>query len=245
MGLREYAVGDIHGRSDLLDAALDAIEDYAGDDPADIILLGDYVDRGPDSKGVIQRVMAGPRRLGDTMQAIIGNHEELLLRAVDGERGGLETFLRNGGTKTLASYSTAAALSGDTQSVHRSHVAWMRDLPTHIVSGHRFYTHAGVHPERPLSEQRRDDLLWIRNHFLISEADFGAHVVHGHTVTREVVLRPNRTGLDIGAFRSGRLAVGVFDPRSRGGPEAVIVVSAIGEVAITYFGSAWEAPPAR
>lgn len=222
----EYAIGDLHGRSDLLDAALTAVEAHAGERAAAIILLGDYLDRGPDSRGVIERAMAGPRRAGDTLAAITGNHEDMLLNASEGQPGALSHWLWNGGEETLASYG--ARRRGDLSVIPQAHLHWCRNLPVIVRTEHRLYVHAGVAPDRGLDQQRREDLLWIREPFLSSRKDFGLHVAHGHTPTADVVLRPNRTGLDIGAYFSGRLAVGVFDPDVAGGPVEVLRVTARG-----------------
>lgn len=222
----EYAVGDVHGRSDLLRAALGAVEAHSGDDPATVILLGDYIDRGPDSRGVIERAMAGPRRAGDTLLALTGNHEDMLLGAVAGVRGALANWLWNGGEETLASYG--ARSRADLSVIPEAHLDWCRELPITIRTEHRLYVHAGVNPARGIDDQRREDLLWIREPFLSSRRDFGLHVVHGHTPTSAVVLRPNRTGLDVGAYYSGTLAVGVFDPAAPGGPVEVLLVTSRG-----------------
>lgn len=215
MPVLEYAIGDLHGRSDLFDAALDAIEHHAGENLATIILLGDYVDRGPDSRGVIERAMAGPRRPGDVMLTLMGNHEEMLLDAVAGEPGATGEWVYNGGDATLASFGGRDR--ADLSVIPEAHLAWIRGLALAHQTEHRLYVHAGVNPDRALDDQSPDDLLWIREPFLRSRKDFGLHVVHGHTITDEVALRPNRTGLDIGAYYSGRLAIACSVPRFRAG----------------------------
>jgi serine/threonine protein phosphatase 1 len=214
-----YAIGDLHGRNDLLTIALAWIERHSSSRPsAQAIFLGDYIDRGPDSRGVVERLMQGPSRTNDSYMCLMGNHEEMLLDALQGPDDAIENWLRNGGEATLASYGRA---------IDRTHLAWIQARPLHHEDQHRFFVHAGVNPRRPLARQTTFDMLWIREPFLSTPHDFGKHVVHGHTiVTGGPELGRFRTNLDVGAYRTGRLCIAVFDPASPGGPVETAIVTA-------------------
>ena len=224
---RTYAVGDLHGRLDLLRLAVDAIAARVGDAPFRVVFLGDYVDRGPESRGVIEFLMDLQKRWPVT--CLKGNHEELMVQAVTQPGGDrLEHWLRNGGDATLRSYGVDP--DGDLEGVPREHVRWMSGLPRTTGDGHRIYVHAGVEPGVPIERQKEQTLLWIRERFLQARAgSFEAHVVHGHTPVwagkpdpSEPELLPHRTNLDTGAFATGVVAIAVFDSEIPGGPVEVI-----------------------
>jgi len=220
-GVRVYAVGDIHGRLDLLDALLARIdEDDAARGPAatELIFLGDLVDRGPDSAGVVERL----RILGDTRRVryLMGNHEEVFLRALDGDQRALRFLERIGGRETLLSYGISPdeyrALDYDElmtllrEKVPPAHVAFLSAFESWIEIGDYLFVHAGLRPGVALEEQKTSDLCWIRDDFLRHRDSFGKLVVHGHSITEEIDVRPNRIGIDTGAFASGRLtAIGL------------------------------------
>ncbi len=214
-GERVYAVGDIHGRLDLFTALIAAIEtDDAARGAARtvVILLGDLVDRGPDSAGVIAaaRDWAGRR----TVRMIAGNHEEMMLLAIDKEDV-LRAFLRHGGRETVLSYPVdpmayAAADWCEVQDLMRSAIpaedlSFLSGFEDAIQIGDYLFVHAGIMPGVALEAQRKGDLRWIREPFLSHAGDHGVVVVHGHTITEEAELRRNRIGIDTGAFFSGRL----------------------------------------
>lgn len=214
-GERVYAVGDIHGRSDLFVPLIEAIEaDDRSRTPADttIVLLGDLVDRGPDSAGVI----AAARRLGARRKVRIvwGNHEEMFLRCFD-DLELLRHFLRFGGRETVMSYPLDmerwnAASHEEAQAIMRAVVPeadleFIRGFEDAIVIGDYVFVHAGIAPGIPIEEQDQQDLRWIRQPFLNHSGDHGFVVVHGHTITPEPVIRANRIGIDTGAYTSGRL----------------------------------------
>jgi serine/threonine protein phosphatase 1 len=216
-GRRVYAIGDIHGRADLLRRLHLGIAEDAGEGgPADnlILYVGDLVDRGPDSNGVIDAVMAAAPA-GFRKLCLLGNHEAMMLEFLDDIGIGMSWAL-NGGVATLASYGVGS-LSHDTErewrrvqrelaaAIPERQLAFLRGLPLRHVEGDYLFAHAGVRPGIALDRQDRDDLLWIREEFLDSAADHGKVVVHGHTVTREVEVRPNRIGIDTGAYATGRL----------------------------------------
>ncbi|WP_298289371.1 metallophosphoesterase family protein [Novosphingobium sp.] len=220
MGERVYAVGDIHGRLDLLDQLLARIEeDDASRGPAKttLILLGDLIDRGPDSRAVVDRVI----QLVQTgkVRVLAGNHEEMLLVSMQSEDA-LRHFLRHGGKETLFSYglkpeeysqSTLEDLIGRmAELVPADHVDFFHAMEDRIVIGDYLFVHAGIRPGVPVEEQTRSDLRWIRQEFLQHDQWHGHMVVHGHTITQEPDVLPNRIGIDTGAYASGRLtALGI------------------------------------
>lgn len=221
-GKRVYAIGDIHGRDDLLGALLDKI---AADDAArgqaetQIVFLGDLPDRGPSSRQVIERAMALAAAKPETV-FIKGNHEELMIRVWDGDRQTAATFHRAGGRETLMSYGIAAEqydgwdLGDVTEATARvipqAHIEFLRAFRPAYRLGDYFFTHAGVRPGIALDDQDEKDLRWIRGDFIESSADFGAVVVHGHTIRDEVEERTNRIGIDTGAYATGKLtAIGL------------------------------------
>lgn len=218
---RVYAVGDIHGRLDLLERAIAAIgRDVAthGSD-AVTVTLGDYIDRGPDSAGVLERLAGNP--FPTPYVALKGNHEAMLEDFLDDPAVGAH-WRRQGGEKTLQSYrvTARALLVGRAnenaalrlrQALPDKHVSFLQSLQLTYSFGRYFLCHAGVRPGVPLDRQTEHDLLWIRSEFLRSEADFGKIVVHGHTPVAAPEVLPNRINLDTGAFASGRLTCAVMD----------------------------------
>lgn len=226
-GSRIYAIGDIHGCRAELDRLLAMIDaDDATRAPAEttLIFLGDLVDRGPDSAGVIARLMTlaheRPR-----VRFLKGNHEELFLHALSGAKDALRMFCRVGGKETVLSYGIgraeydaldypelAARMEALVPAEHRAFLDGFEDM---IISGDYAFVHAGVRPDVPLDEQKPSDLRWIRDSFLEHRGAFPKMVVHGHTITPEVDRRPNRIGVDTGAYASGKLtALGIEDQRT-------------------------------
>jgi serine/threonine protein phosphatase 1 len=215
-GRRIYAVGDIHGRLDLLDRLLAMIDgdDAARGGPAsELIFLGDLVDRGPDSRGVVERLMD----LGDERPArfLMGNHEEVFLRALEGDIKALRFLIRIGGRETLLSYGISeedyrtldfgGLMEAFQAAVPASHIAFLAGFEHWIEAGDYLFVHAGLRPGVLLEEQKTADLRWIRDDFLKHRASFGKMVVHGHSITDEIDERGNRIGIDTGAFASGKL----------------------------------------
>ena len=201
-----YAVGDIHGCADLLDALLGRIETHAGGRPRNLVFLGDYIDRGPDSAGVVRTLRRLQWSEPERVTCLMGNHEAMLLDSLE-TPGAAEHWLHNGGGETLASFgvSEAAALPRDV-------LDWIEALPSVHGDARRWYVHAGFHPasEAPDSETR--NRLWIREPFLGEDHDFGRHVVHGHTPRPDgrPEIRAYRTNLDTGAVYGGALTAGAF-----------------------------------
>lgn len=221
-GKRVYAIGDIHGRDDLLGALLDKIDaDNTARGPSEttLIFLGDLPDRGPASRQVIERAMALSEARANTI-FLKGNHEELMIRVWDGDRPTAATFHRAGGRETLMSYGIAAEdydswdLGDVTEATRRvvpqAHIEFLKSFRPSYRMGDYFFAHAGVRPGIALDDQDEKDLRWIRGDFIESSADFGAVVVHGHTIRDVVEERANRIGIDTGAYATGRLtAVGL------------------------------------
>jgi diadenosine tetraphosphatase ApaH/serine/threonine PP2A family protein phosphatase len=226
-GTRVYAVGDIHGRSDLLDRMHDMIRVDALSRPEAekvVIYLGDYVDRGDDSRGVVARLIERPLA-GFRMVALCGNHEAFLLRFLDDPEIG-PAWIANGGDATLYSYGVnwrpafgEGDLAGVSEAFRRvlpaDHLDFFRALALSDVEGDYLFVHAGIRPDVALAAQSPDDLMWIRGEFLESDADHGHVVVHGHTITETPELRDNRIGIDTGAFATGRLTCLVLDGADR------------------------------
>ena len=222
---RLYVIGDIHGRLDLLDQMIAYIEQDARVYGKNCltVTLGDYIDRGPDSRGVLDRLANNP--FPGPYVALKGNHEDLLERFLQdpssGERwrilGGLETLnsfgvpvapLMVGRNYEQAAEQLRAALSPE-------HEKFLASLKMSLTVGQYFMCHAGVRPGVPLESQRVEDLLWIRDEFRNSPADFGKIVVHGHTPVQEPESLPNRINIDTGAFATGRLMCVVLEGEHR------------------------------
>jgi serine/threonine protein phosphatase 1 len=224
-GTRIYAIGDIHGRLDLVQQLLRQLEadvDTRGSRSTRIVLLGDLIDRGPYSRQVLELARLIQRNNRGRVVVLCGNHEELLLASADGHADAQRLWLECGGDATLRSYGLDpvefAKLSPEKRAFTlQKHVGpdllcWLAGLPTYWRNGDYFFCHAGVRPGVPLEHQRREDLLWIRREFLDSQRHHGAVVVHGHSEVGEVDVRSNRIGVDTSAYRSGELtAVGLQD----------------------------------
>lgn len=216
-GERIYAIGDVHGRADLLRLLMEKIrQDDAARGPARrryVVVLGDLIDRGPDSARVL-RMLAQAQQMRGNLIVLLGNHEELMLRALAGEPGLLIAWLRMGGDATLRSFGLDVPadnifprnfLDQARAAIGPELRQWLGGRPLFARSGDYFFCHAGVQPGVALARQKQGDLLWIREAFLRSTAWHGAVVVHGHSVEAEVQAHPNRIGIDTGAYRTGRL----------------------------------------
>lgn len=214
-----YAIGDIHGRADLLDRLYRRIRAHAEDSAPGrrlVVHLGDYVDRGPDSRGVIDRVMAPPLP-GFAPVALLGNHEFLMLEFLKDPVEYGPGWMANGAAATMASYGVAPPKRADDPAELRrardaldralppAHRTFLQDLPTMYRAWIFVFVHAGVRPGVALERQSVDDLIWIREEFLRSPANHGGVIVHGHSITLEPDFQPNRIGIDTGAYRSGKL----------------------------------------
>lgn len=225
-GLRVYIVGDIHGRLDLLESIACKVDDDLrqgsfGDAVA--VFLGDYIDRGPDSAGVVQRLSAAdfPTRT----ITLRGNHEAELLSFLEDERT-LENWRLYGGLETLVSYGVDvksvmrgqgydAAREAFRRNLPMQHLAFFRQTGLSWSVGDYFFCHAGVRPGVPLAHQNEQDLLWIRNEFNAYRRPFEKIVVHGHTPVQKPEVLANRIGIDTGAYVTGRLTCLVLEGENR------------------------------
>lgn len=215
-GLRLYAIGDIHGRSDLLDRMAALISDdlrRAPPQDAITVFLGDYIDRGLDSRGVIDRLVA--RDFPTPIVTLRGNHEETMLNFLDDERV-LDSWRHYGGLEALHSYgvNVSEAMRGTgfariradfAARLPESHRAFLEQTKLSVAYGDYFFCHAGVRPETPLDRQDAQDLLWIRDTFLDYRGAYPKIIVHGHTPALQPELLPNRINIDTGAYMTGVL----------------------------------------
>lgn len=225
-----YAIGDIHGRLDLLTELHGRIAADAARRQSPrrlIIYLGDLVSRGPDSKGVVERVLSWLPS-GFERSALKGNHEDLLLRTRDGDHTAARHWLDYGGVSAMKSYgldvspdqprdpdAIALLCQQFSASLPKAHSAFFDSLPTSLHTGDYFFAHAGIRPGIPLEAQTARDLIWIRKAFLSSRGNHGAVVVHGHCISPEPELLDNRIGIDTGAYASGVLTSLVLEGSDR------------------------------
>ena len=217
-GMRVYAIGDIHGRNDLLQqllAQIDADELARGPSDTHIIFLGDLMDRGPDSAGVIECAMA-LRDSGRKVRFLMGNHEEVFVRACRKRDAKITRFfLRIGGEATVLSYPITRAeyITLDMEQlserlsnlVPQTHLDFIESFEDQIVIGDYAFVHAGIRPGVPLSEQKPSDLRWIREEFVDQRGDLEKVVVYGHTIYDDIEERGSRIGIDTGAYASDKL----------------------------------------
>lgn len=227
-GLRIYAIGDIHGQLALLDRLHDEIASDAAAAPdlaSSVIYLGDYVDRGLHSREIIDRLlMGGPKGCGAIH--LKGNHEQAVLDFLDDPTFGMH-WANFGGLETLYSYGIqdAAGLSKPedfmgaadlfARLIPPAHLRFFKSVQLTATVGDYFFVHAGVKPGVPLDQQSEEDLIWIREEFLESDADFGKIIVHGHTPEPEPVVKNNRIGIDTGAYMTGVLSCVVLEGTTR------------------------------
>ncbi len=222
-----YAIGDIHGRLDLLNQLLGQIRaDMGAAAPRSrLVFLGDYIDRGPNAKGVIERLLQ-PLPGNGSPVFLLGNHEQVLLslfRKTDAGAG----WLAYGGQATLLSYGISCPPGAPTperlaqlqrnllEKFPTAHRRFLITMPLFHVEGDYFFAHAGVRPERSLLQQDEMDLLWIRKGFLDYPKPLGKMIVHGHTISPEVVFLPHRISIDTGAYASGNLTALVLEGHSQ------------------------------
>ena len=194
-----FIIGDIHGCLGMLKRLMDKI-DWSPENDG-LIFLGDYVDRGEDSKGVIDFII----KISDSspnVQSLIGNHENIFLDFLSGQ--GINSFFMNGGDSTLASYSKASGADGE-PFIPQEHMRFLRSLRTWVELEDYYVVHAGFRPGVDIKDQTIEDLTWIRDPFLSSEYDFGKRVIFGHTPFAEPLVRENKIGLDTGAVYGNRL----------------------------------------
>jgi serine/threonine protein phosphatase 1 len=217
-GIRIYAIGDIHGRADLLQQMFTVIDnDMArhGTVRSIHVFLGDYIDRGPASRETIDLLIDR----GSKHEAVFlkGNHEVFMFEVLK-DPSRYADWKQYGGLQTLTSYGLRPTLNPDlveqaeliAEFAHRippNHRRFFNGLRVHFVCGDFFFVHAGVKPGVPLDQQKEEDLLWIRDEFLQSNESFGKYIVHGHTPVLAPDVRPNRINIDTGAYATGNLAL--------------------------------------
>jgi serine/threonine protein phosphatase 1 len=217
-GYRAYVVGDVHGRLDLLEQLLAKIHSELQRRPARktlLVFVGDLIDRGPSSAQVVERLRTY-RREGIRPVFLLGNHEEVLLRILGGDRTPVPGWLKFGGLQCLESYGVDTDQLRDRSNeqlmqliqevVPANHVEFLRSFIDSCRFGDYLFVHAGIRPGVELEQQRQTDLRWIREPFLFDETDHGFIVVHGHTISTEVDEQVNRIGIDTGAYRTGVLS---------------------------------------
>jgi len=221
-GLRIYAIGDVHGRADLLDRVLSRIDAHIVANPVAQplhLLVGDYIDRGPASREVLDLLIDCMQ--GREMVLLRGNHDVFLKEFLANPEL-LRDWSRLGGLETLMSYGLKPPLTSDTKTqkelatalnavLPASHRHFFDRLLPSFSCGGYYFAHAGVRPGIALADQRDEDLLWIRDEFLLCEEDFGKIVVHGHSPVRDIDIRPNRINIDTGAYATGRLSCLVLE----------------------------------
>lgn len=216
-GRRLYAIGDVHGRDDLLRDLLGQIEADNAARPAattTVVFLGDLIDRGPGSREVIERVI-DYRPAGISSVYLAGNHEDVFCRILAGDHGLIANWLQFGGAACAQSYGldpdrlrglpAPRAAAEIRASVPRAHRTFLEDLDDSLRAGDYLFVHAGIRPHVPLSEQRAEDLRWIRRPFLDFDGRHEAFVVHGHTISEDIDEAAGRIGIDTGAYASGTL----------------------------------------
>ena len=224
-----YAIGDIHGCRTELVRLLAAIDAHAAERPRVIVFLGDYIDKGPDSAGVIEILMELARRKTSNTVFLKGNHDDLMLRAALGDNDAEAKWLTMDGSSVLRQFSARAAAE-----LPRDVVAWFASLPTLHEDEHRIYVHAGLDPDRSLDDQPDEIRLTMRGAFLERDFDFGKHVAHGHTpqVNGLPDLRPYRSDLDTNVVQTGCLTAAVFED-APGPPAAILSTRPHGDVVET------------
>ena len=231
-GYRAYVVGDVHGRLDLLEELLAKIHAELQHRPSAktlLVFVGDLIDRGPSSAQVIERLRTY-KRDGIRPVFLLGNHEEVLLRILKGDAQLITKWRWFGGAECLESYgldssqfaqlSDEEALALVRQAIPREHVEFLESFADSCRFGDYLFVHAGIRPGVELEQQRQSDLRWIREPFLLDDSDHGFVVVHGHTISEEVEARPNRIGIDTGAYRTGVLTALAIE-----GPERWLIAA--------------------
>lgn len=223
-GCRVYAIGDIHGRADLLERLHEIIVLHSEADPFKknlAIYLGDYLDRGPFVRDTLDLLLSGLPS-GFKTEYLHGNHEEFFLRFLE-DPSILEMWVPLGGQSTLMSYGVQVPGKGFSperarkvreellQAMPREHLEFLMNLKPFFVIGDFVFVHAGIRPGIPLAEQKPEDLFWIRDDFLNSKVDHGYKVIHGHTIDEQVQKHFNRIGVDTGAYATGILSCAVLE----------------------------------
>jgi serine/threonine protein phosphatase 1 len=220
-GRRIYAIGDIHGCDIQLANLHEIIAEDLARRPIErplLLHIGDYVDRGANTAGVLQRLIAGSRIAGMPVINLLGNHDDTMANALSGDRPAATDWLFAGGEAALASYAIDPASPRETwpERVPPEHIDFLRNLTLIHRDGGYLFVHAGIRPGIPIEQQAREDLLRMRQPFLYSDASFGAVVVHGHTPVKQPVVRHNRIAIDTGAVFGGKMTAVVLEGETIG-----------------------------
>lgn len=216
-GRRVYAIGDVHGRNDLLQQLIGKIIDddrARGKAESEIIFLGDLIDRGPDSAGVLETAMQLKQEIG-SVRFLMGNHEEVYLQAASGSEKAARFFTRIGGKETILSYEISmqeymnldsAALAERLPGlIPAHHIDFVKSFEDQIIIGDYAFVHAGIRPGVSMHEQKPKDLRWIREEFLSVKEPHEKVIVYGHTINGDVIEKGNRIGIDTGAYYTEKL----------------------------------------
>ncbi len=198
---RIYAIGDIHGCATQMEALIARLDIDARHDR--LIFIGDYIDRGPDPREVVDRILDLREKL-DHVICLLGNHEQMFLNFYLEHRD-LELFLGNGGSSTLLSYGFQRSRRDPSFQVPDRHLQFYQSLLPYYETADHIFVHAGLRPGVPLPEQDMDDLIWSRFEFILSPHDFGKRVIFGHTPFSVPLVEPNKIGIDTGAVYGGPL----------------------------------------
>lgn len=218
-----FAIPDIHGRLDLLNAAIEKIIEYSAGSPATIVTLGDYVDRGPHSRQVLERLI-GWQSKKLKLVSLKGNHEAMMWQVCNNVAE-VGWWIGNGGDQTLMSYGQVSQQEFDPRIVPRSHLEWISGLALMHVDQHRLFVHAAVDPSAPLDQQSEQTLLWKRYPEGSKRGHGHRHVVHGHHANPDApIVTSGKTNLDGLAWKTGRLVVGVFEDDRPGGASDILEV---------------------
>ena len=213
--LLTFAIGDVHGCFDKLEALLLACDRVRDGREVRYVFIGDYIDRGPDAREVVELLMHKQRCEGSRFVCLRGNHEQMLIVVLAEGRSDrdLMTWWANGGEQTLDSYGV-----NDPRSHPAPHLEWIKALPLRFADQKRLFVHAGIRPGVAIADQSDDDLLWIREPFLSSGSPYESFVVHGHTPTKSRLpdLRFNRLNIDTGACLGGELTAAAFTAEEAG-----------------------------
>lgn len=202
MNGKYFAIGDIHGCINLLEALCDKIEKDFDRDKDTLLFIGDYIDRGPDSREVVEFILGLKKKRN--VICLKGNHEQMLLN-YHLYNSYKDFFLMNGGTSTVKSYGLVNSDSGKRMNIPPEHLDFFRGLLPYHETGDYIFVHAGLKPGYPLKLQDQTDMIWIRNEFLDSDYDFGKKIVFGHTPLPRPLVTAGRIGIDTGAVYGGKL----------------------------------------
>ncbi len=196
-----FAIGDVHGCTGKLEELLSLLPLDAKQDT--LVFVGDYIDRGPNSKGMIEYLIDLRQKIGDIV-FLSGNHEQMFLNYHRNNEG-RQRFLMNGGESTIISYGVAGLKDGRNMNVPRNHLEFLTTLRISYETHDYIFVHAGLKPGVPRDKQTPEDMLWIRHAFVESTEDFGKIVVFGHTTLDKPLIEPNKIGIDTGAVYGGKL----------------------------------------